>query len=129
MSNISQSVLERLNQLELGLLKLDRINQLYEEEGHLIIPRLINYETPSLNITIGDLDFWGNFEIHLNAVETIINITDEGMIKNYALNRCINMSKLYHKLYKKFETYKDTIYKYIDIRNRKNNLNLDFTEE
>ena len=128
MANISQSLIERLSHLEISLMKLDRLNGLYKEYGEGIINDLINSERPLFNFRIGDISFWEQFEIHLSAVYTMIEITDDGDVKRYLINRCDNMSKLYKKLYVEFSTYKDLCYKYFNIRTRKDELSTDFQE-
>lgn len=129
MTNISQSLIERLSQLEISLMKMDRLNDLYREFGESCITDLINGERPLFNFTTGDISCWESFEIHLDAVYTMIGITDESPVKRYLINRCNNMSILYKQLYAEFSSYKELCYKYFTIRTRKDELTLDFQEE
>lgn len=129
MTNISQSLIERLSHLEIGLMKMDRLNELYREYGEACITDLINSERPLFHFSTGDISFWESFEIHLSAVEAMIQITDDSVVKRYMLVRCDNMIKLYKKLYAEFATYKELCYKYFMIRTRKDELSLDFLEE
>lgn len=128
MTNISQSLIERLSHLEIGLMKMDRLNELYRELGEVCISDLISGERPLFNFTTGDMAFWESFEIHLAAVYTMIQITDDSVVKRYMLVRCDNMTKLYKQLYAEFATYKDLCYKYFNIRTRKDELSTDFQE-
>lgn len=129
MTNISQSLIERLSHLEISLMKMDRLNGLYKEYGDSCLTDLINSERPLFHFSTGDLTFWESFEIHLAAVYTMIGITDDSVVKKYLINRCDNMSKLYKQIYAEFATYKDLCYKYFNIRTRKDELTSDFQEE
>lgn len=128
MTNISQSLIERLYHLDISLMKLDRLNQLYKEYGDTCLKDLINSERPLFHFAPRDISFWEQFEIHLSAVYTMLGITDDGDVKKYLVNRCDNMSKLYKQLYAEFSTYKDLCYKYFNIRTRKDELSTDFQE-
>lgn len=128
MANLSQSIIERLSHLEISLMKMYKLNELYKEYGEIGITDLINDERPLFHFTTGDMAFWASFEIHLTAVYTMIQITDDCVVKDYMINRCNMMNELYKQLYAEFDTYKELCYKYFNIRIRKDELTTDFQE-